>query len=143
MFRSKKPFNYTMEDLLDFNDKTLGKELALYLRRKNFRLIPGYVKHDCKHIILGYDMDETGEAAMQFYFLGNRHYTVPVVMTTIFCFFLMPEHWKMFLQEFRKGRSSAPFPDIDPLIAVRMKTQDLRLQYLVTNNNHYERANRA
>jgi hypothetical protein len=116
-----------MDDLLKLDEQLLGKELALYLQKKDLKLIPGYVKHDCKHIILGYEMDETGEAAMQFYFLGNRHYSIPVIMTTVFCFLLMPEKWKMFLYEFKKGRAAPAFPDINPVEAVKMRTNQLRM----------------
>ncbi|HEX8516186.1 MAG TPA: hypothetical protein VF868_08300 [Bacteroidia bacterium] len=115
-----------MEDLLRLADDTIGKELAVYLREKGLHLVPGYLKHDCKHIILGYGMDEAGEAAMQFYFLGNRHYSVPVVMTCMFCVLLMPENWRMFSYEFRKGRNAPAFPELDPSLAVTMKTADLR-----------------
>lgn len=124
--RKNKPFNYNMEQLLAFPDHTLGKELALYLEKKDLRLIPGYVRHDCKHILLGYEMDEEGEERMQFYFLGNRHYSFPVLMSVFLCFFLMPEHWKKFYREFKKGMRSPAFADLDFNQAVRINTEELR-----------------
>lgn len=120
-----------MEQLLELPGHTLGKELALYLKKRNFRLIPGYVRHDCKHILLGYEMDEEGEARMQFYFLGNRHYSFPVLVTVFLCFFLMPEHWKKFQREFRRGRSFGPFADFDLNQALLTDTNELRKIILV------------
>jgi ubiquinone biosynthesis protein Coq4 len=128
LFRKNK-VDCTMEQLLDLPDHTLGKDLALYLQEKNFRLVPGYVRHDCKHILLGYEMNEEGEARMQFFFFGNGHYSLPVVMTVILCLFLMPDYWKKFIMEFRKGRYHKAFPDLDYSNAIRKDTAALRQKY--------------
>ena len=103
-FRDNEPFRYSMSDLEAFPEDTLGKDLVEYLKKMNFKLLRNYERHDCKHIILGYEMDEVGEARMQFYFLGNRHYSVPVISTVIICFVLMPEHWSAFFEEYKKGK---------------------------------------
>lgn len=128
-FRNKPKFIYSMNELLAFEEGTLGKDLALYLNKMNFKLLPNYEQHDCKHIILQYEMDEAGEAKMQFYFLGNRHYSLPVVSTCIICFFLMPEYWTQFYKEYQKGKLGKPFEDIDYNALVYLKTSDLRNTY--------------
>jgi hypothetical protein len=74
-------------------------------------------------------MDEEGEARMQFYFLGNRHYSVPVIMTSILCFFLMPEHWSKFKSEFKKGRKAKTFDNVDFSQIVKMNTNEIRSQF--------------
>jgi hypothetical protein len=129
-FRNNAPFNYTLEQLLKFPPGTLGNDLALYLRKMNFQLLRNYERHDCKHIILGYEMDECGEARMQFYFLGNRHYSVPVLMTVTLCFLLMPEHWSQFRKDFLLGRQGRSFDGLDYNTLVHLRTQDLKQQFL-------------
>ncbi len=133
-FRNNEPFNYTTEQLLLFPENTLGNDLALYLQKKNFQLLRNYERHDCKHIILGYEMDEVGEAKMQFYFLGNRHYSIPVLSTVIICFVLMPEHWNTFFCEFKKGRKGKSFDDLDYNKLVFEKTLELRKIYTYENS---------
>lgn len=128
-FRKKPKFVHSINDLLVLEEGTLGKDLALYLKKMNFKLLPNYEQHDCKHIILQYEMDEAGEACMQFYFFGNRHYSVPVVSTCIICFFLMPEYWKQFYKEYQKGKLGKPFGNIDYNALVYLKTSDLRKTY--------------
>ena len=125
-FRNNAPFNYSVEQLMNFPDGTLGKDLALYLKKKNFKLLRNYERHDCKHLILGYEMDEVGEAGMQFYFLGNRHYSLPVLTTVLICFFLMPEHWKQFYSDYKKGKGGKKFDDIDYNKIVHLNTMNLR-----------------
>lgn len=129
-FRNKPKFNFSMEDLLKLEDGTLGKDLALYLNKMNFKLLPNYEQHDCKHIILQYEMDEAGEARMQFYFLGNKHYSIPVISTCLITFFLMPEYWKQFYSEYQKGKQGKPFEAVDYNAIVLLKTNDLRKIYL-------------
>jgi ubiquinone biosynthesis protein Coq4 len=128
-FRKRPPFLYSMDQLLNFPEGTLGKDLALYLTKKNFSLLPNYERHDCKHIILGYEMDEEGEARMQFYFLGNRRYSIPVIMTVIICFALMPEYWSIFYMEFKKGRRTKTFDNVDFNKAVLQNTIELKIQF--------------
>ena len=129
LFRNKNQYNYSMEQLLTFQDGTLGKDLAEYLQKKDLYLIRGYLRHDCKHILLGYEMDEEGEARMQCYFLGNRHYSIPVVMTAIMCLLLMPDHWKKLYREFRKGRQNKDLGELDINKIISMNTITLRKQF--------------
>lgn len=128
-FRKKPKFIHSMEGLLLLEDGTLGKDLALYLKKMNFILLPNYEQHDCKHIILQYEMNEEGEARMQFYFLGNRHYSIPVFSTCFICFFLMPEYWKQFYKDYQLGKTGKPFDEIDYNQLVFLRTADLRKHF--------------
>ncbi|MFL5763074.1 MAG: hypothetical protein ACJ77K_03970 [Bacteroidia bacterium] len=128
-FRSKPKFIHSIDTLMKLEDGTLGKDLALYLLKMNFHLLPNYEQHDCKHIILGYEMDEAGEARMQFYFLGNRHFSVPVLSTCFICFFLMPEYWKQFYKDYQLGKRGRAFEKINYNELVYLKTSELRNYY--------------
>ena len=128
-FRTKPKFNFAMNDLLALDEGTLWKDLAIYLNKMNFKLLLNYEQHDCKHIILQYEMDEAGEARMQFYFLGNRHYSIPVLSTCFITFFLMPEYWKQFKLDYQKGKKGKPFEEIDYNVIVLLKTNELRKIY--------------
>lgn len=129
-FRNNPPFSYSMEQLLALPQGTLGNDLATYLQNHNFKLLRNYERHDCKHIILGYAMDEAGEARMQFYFLGNRHYSIPVLSTVLICAVLMPEHWRQFYADFRLGRKGKTFDDVDYNQLVVKNTLELRNEFL-------------
>lgn len=124
--RKKSEFNYSIEQLLTFPPGSLGNELAVYLNRKGFKLVSGYVRHDCKHILLRYEMDEVGEGCMQFYFLGNRRYSLTVILSVVLCLILMPEHFKKFVNEFNKGRRDRRFPDIDFNKLLFLNTDQIR-----------------
>jgi hypothetical protein len=128
--RKKTEFNYSIEELLALPQGSLGQELAVYLSTKGFKLIPGYVRHDCKHILLKYEMDEVGEGCMQFYFLGNRRYSLTVILSVVLCLILMPGYFKKFIIEYKKGRKRRKFPDIDFNKLLFLNTDQIRKQLL-------------
>ncbi len=131
--RKNEPFHFTMNELESFPDGTIGKDLVVYLEKKKFTLMKNYERHDCKHIIFGYEMDQKGEGLMQFYFLGTGHYSLPVVTSVLAYLLLMPEEWSSFYREFKKGRCGKKINDLDKMShnqLVQMRTSDLQKQFL-------------
>ena len=128
-FRPKRPFDYSLQELLKFEEGTLGRDLAEKLELNGFQLLTHYERHDCKHIILEYEMDEKGEACMQFYFFGNGHFSFPVLITVFFCLFLMPDYWSSFYKNFKKGKMGKSFDGIDYNQLVQLKTIDLKMEF--------------
>jgi ubiquinone biosynthesis protein Coq4 len=100
-------FLYTREELYQLPDGTLGKDLIIMLDKNKLDLLPYYVKHDIKHILLEYDTTAEGEVCLQCFMLGNRHISFPVAATVCFGFFTMPEYWLLFAKAFKRGRKSA------------------------------------
>lgn len=131
--RKNEFFRYSMNDLENFPQGTIGKDLYEYLEKKGFTLMKNYERHDCKHIIFEYEMDQIGEAKMQFYFLGNGYFSVPVISTVLAYSILMPEEWATFYQEFKKGRKGVNVKPLDNMKhnqLVKMNTEDLKKQFL-------------
>lgn len=128
-FRNNDPFIYSLSELESFPEGTLGNDLAKTLNNNGLFLLKFYERHDCKHIILGYAMDELGEASMQFYFLGNRHYSLPVLATVSACFIMMPDYWSIFYKEFKKGRIGKSFDGLNYNELVHRNTMDLRKEF--------------
>ena len=125
-FRNPKPWYYSQAQLRTFPAGTFGRELADMLDKNKFELLRNYEHHDAKHVLLGYGMDEEGEVRMQFFFLGNRRYSFPVLSTVAAGIVLMPDKWKIFLKEYRKGRSVAPVAKWDIARMVNEETECVR-----------------
>jgi ubiquinone biosynthesis protein Coq4 len=105
--RKPQKFAYSKEQLYQMNDGTLGKDLVKMLDKNKLDLLPYYVKHDIKHILLGYDTTGEGEVCLQCFMLGNGHLSFPVAATVGFGIFTMPEYWPLFLQAFKRGKRCA------------------------------------
>ena len=103
LLRKPELFPYTKEQLQQFKEASLGKDLVNFINEKKLELLPYYAKHDIKHILLGYDTTDDGEVCLQCFMLGNRHLSFPVMATVLYGCFTMPEHWKKFWQAFIRG----------------------------------------
>jgi ubiquinone biosynthesis protein Coq4 len=129
--RSKDSFHYSHEELHQFPDGTLGKDLANHLSKHNFSLLKNYERHDCKHLILGFPMDELGEASMQFYLLGTKHYSFPTLLTVSVCIFIMPDYWGQLFHSYKRGSQSPRLEGIDYNQVVHEQTEHLIQKYQI------------
>ena len=111
LIRKPISFPYSIEELQQFNDDTLGKELTRFLKENNLQLLPYYAKHDIKHILLDYKTTDEGEGCLQSFMMGNGHFSFPVVATVVYCFCTMPEHWHSFRMAYRRGQRSIKISD--------------------------------
>lgn len=124
--RKEEKFPYTIDDLMNFRDGILGKELAVFLREKKLQLLPFYARHDMKHILLGYDTTDEGEGCLQCFMLGNGHVSFPVIATVLYCYTTMPEYWPQFRKAYQRGKASAPIAGWDWFSVVAEDTEALR-----------------
>jgi ubiquinone biosynthesis protein Coq4 len=108
--RLRKPnaFTYSMDDLKSFASGTLGNDLYHFLRSRNLPLLKHYARHDLKHVLLGYDSTEEGEACLQSFMLGNGRVSFPVLATVSFSLLTMPVHWSKMKKAFLAGRKCNP-----------------------------------
>ena len=106
----RKPirFPYSIETLQALPEGSLGKDLVDYLCLKKLKLLPYYVKHDIKHILLDYDTTDEGEVCLQCFMFGNRHASFPVIATILYGLLTMPEYWKNFRKAYLRGRKCDP-----------------------------------
>ena len=107
--RRPDTFRYNKQELGQLPAGTLGNDLYQFLEQKNLPLLKHYARHDLKHILLGYDTTDEGEACLQSFMLGNGRISFPVLATVLYSFLTMPEHWGRMRRAFRKGRNSTPF----------------------------------
>ena len=97
--------HYSKVELSAFPDYTLGKDLFLFLSKHKMNVLDHFETHDAKHVLLGYGISDKDEAGMQFFFLGNGTYSIPVLSTALFCLFLLPKEIPGFFKALKRGRS--------------------------------------
>lgn len=125
--RIRKPqkLNYTVAGLQQLPDGTVGKDLVKMLEQHQLQLLPYYVKHDIKHLLLGYGTTGEGEVCLQCFMLGNKHLSFPVIATVLFGLISMPEHWGAFYRAFKRGRRCVPIEGWPWASLLEMPTQSL------------------
>ena len=108
LVRRPNEFTYNENELQSLPAGTLGNDLFVFLKQRNLPLLKHYARHDLKHVLLGYDTTEEGEACLQSFMLGNGRVSFPVLATVAYSFFTMPEYWHKMKMAFLQGKKSNP-----------------------------------
>ena len=106
--RRPNEFTYSEDDLQLLPTGTLGNDLFVFLKQRNLPLLKHYARHDLKHVLLGYDTTEEGEACLQSFMFGNGRISFPVLATVGYSFLTMPEYWSKMKKAFLQGKKSDP-----------------------------------
>lgn len=108
---TRKPadFSRTMDEMKNLPAGSLGNDLYHFLDQRKLPLLKHYARHDLKHVLLGYDTTDEGEACLQCFMLGNGRVSFPVLATIIYSFATMPEYWRKMREAYRLGRRCSPF----------------------------------
>lgn len=106
ILRLPTTFIYSKEQLMDFPEGSLGKDLYNFLEERKLPLMKHYARHDLKHVLLNYDTTDEGEACLQSFMLGNGRVSFPVLATVLYGFITMPEYWQQMQQAFKQGKRS-------------------------------------
>lgn len=101
-------YHQQVEELRQFENGTLGREIANCLDEHDLTLVPKYESHDLKHVLLGYKMTAEDEIRMQAFMIGNGNYSIPAFTIFFFGAILLPELWPKFHSDFKKGRKTIP-----------------------------------
>ena len=108
LVRRPNEFSYSEDDLRSLPPGTLGNDLFVFLKKRNLPLLKHYARHDLKHVLLGYDTTEEGEACLQSFMFGNGRISFPVLATVTYSFITMPEYWSKMKKAFLQGKKSDP-----------------------------------
>jgi len=108
LVRRPNAFKYNEDELKCFPAGTLGNDLVIFLKQRNLPLLKHYARHDLKHVLLGYDTTEEGEACLQSFMFGNGRISFPVLATVTYSFITMPEYWSKMKKAYLKGKKSNP-----------------------------------
>lgn len=100
-----------VEELRKLPSGTIGKEIANCLDENKLNLIPNFESHDLKHVLLDFKMTPIDEIRMQAFMLGNGNYTFPYFAILTFGALLLPNHWKKFYGDFKRGKNTKPISD--------------------------------
>lgn len=120
---------YSINQLKYFPDGTLGSELYNFLNQHQIQLLPYFETHDIKHVLLGYTITDKDEACMQFFYLGNKHYSIATLLTVVTSVIMMPEHWVSFKQSYKRGRYSKPIGKLQLETLLLNKTSQIKQTY--------------
>jgi ubiquinone biosynthesis protein Coq4 len=114
---------------------TLGNDLFIFLKERNLPLLKHYARHDLKHVLLGYDTTEEGEACLQAFMLGNGRISFPVLATVGYSILTMPEYWTKMKSAFLEGKKSNSIHNWRWNEILPLPTAELREKIFMKNKN--------
>ena len=107
--KKKRSWQFTQEQLLSFEEGTLGKKLGEFYKKHGFSMIPTMENHDVHHLITNCGTNFEDEIAMQFLLLGNGKLNAHLLAAILLGSIILPEYFKMYKEAYQKGRSMKPF----------------------------------
>lgn len=111
--RKKRHWQFTAEQLLNFQEDSLGRKLGEFYRKHGFSMIPTMENHDVHHLITGCGTRFEQEIAMQYLLLGNGKLNAHLLGAVILGTLVLPEYMKLYRQSYLKGRSMRTFYHLD------------------------------
>jgi len=136
LVRRPNQFTYCEDELKSFPAGTLGNDLFVFLKQRNLPLLKHYARHDLKHVLLGYDTTEEGEACLQSFMFGNGRISFPVLATVTYGFITMPEYWSKMKKAFLQGKKSNPIHGWKWNELLKEPTEELRREIFINSRNH-------
>ncbi|MEY2830508.1 MAG: hypothetical protein RIQ33_2366, partial [Bacteroidota bacterium] len=139
-YPNRKNWNLTTADLLNYPDKTLGKELGLFLEKEKLEPVEKIERHDAFHILFDFSTELKDEAAMQFFLIANGKISPFTLATAIYTTIVMPDYWSYFFKHFKQGRKTRSIAKWDFKSLLNENFQDLKsyLNYQTINNPRLE-----
>ena len=138
LVRRPNIFTYTEPQLQSLPAGTLGNDLFIFLKERDLPLLKHYTRHDLKHVLLGYDTTEEGEACLQSFMLGNGRISFPVLATVTYGFITMPEYRAKMRKAFQEGQQSESIHGWNWNEILELPTERLREKIFMKNktNDH-------
>ena len=98
--------------IADMPAGTVGHALHRFMTRHGFRLVPGYQRHDLKHVILGFATDAPDEMRMQAFMTGNAGFGFESFLALSFLPWT-PDMWADIPREILAGRHAGAVGGMD------------------------------
>ena len=136
LVRRPNSFTYSENELQSLPAGTLGNDLFIFLKQRKLLLLKHYVRHDLKHVLLGYDTTEEGEACLQSFMLGNGRISFPVLATVTYGLITMPEYWDKMKKAFLQGKKSNSIHEWKWNEILKEPTAELREKIFTNSRSH-------
>ncbi|MGB0884923.1 MAG: Coq4 family protein [Chitinophagales bacterium] len=135
--RNYEPWTLTVNNLLAFEENTLGKDLGLFLNKHNFNLEPKFEKHDIHHLLTGYEPNVIGEVCVSVFNLANGKRKLYTSVAAFFGVLIMFEEYKTFIEAYKRGKNARSYAKWKFEHLLNENTQELK-KYIFKQENNLE-----
>ena len=126
LYKSHNPWKVTKEELLQYPKASIGRHLGEFLHKNGFELIPKVERHDCYHIVCGYNTAVEDEIALQCLCFGNGKRSPYMYGAIILGVSILPDYLKYYYRSYRIGLKANPFHHYDFSKLLKVSLDDFR-----------------
>lgn len=131
-FLSNRPWPYALTDYEHLPKNTLGYHYHTCIAEHQIEYKPNLIKHDMKHIILGYDMTIQNELNIVAFLIGNNSYNKFGVIYLIVCLLIVPEYSVKLIKHYKRGKAANRLKDYN--IESFVETDLIKIRKLLNIN---------
>lgn len=102
-----------IEDLLQYQQNTLGHQMGRFLLDNNFDLQEKLESHDVFHVLTNTGITVPEEISMQFYLLGNGKRSLYLCLVILLGGILYCDYARMFYSRYCLGKLALPFHQLN------------------------------
>jgi ubiquinone biosynthesis protein Coq4 len=129
---NNRAWEYTMQDCSKMKQDSLGYSLYTYLTDNNLTFKPKLIRHDMKHILLGYEMKIEDELKLHAFLIGNKSYNLLGIVYLVTCTLFVPEMIFKLRIDYRKGKSTKKLKHVELQNYAKYNLKELRETLNVT-----------
>ena len=108
-----RPWKYSLKDCSKMAENSLGYHLYKYLNDNNIDFNPNLIRHDMKHILLGYEMKIKDELRIHTFLIGNKNYNILGNIYFLICIMIVPKIVPSLKKDYLRGKQSLQLKNID------------------------------
>ncbi len=112
LFGDRARTHHRQERIRHCAEGTVGHALHAFLQARGLHLVPGYERHDLKHVLLGFGTDAPDEMRMQAYMWGNAPLGLDSALGLLFLVWT-PDIWSELPALCRRGRAAPSLHRLD------------------------------
>jgi len=132
LFRTPESWPYPLEDLAEFEEETLGRELYDFLSIRNLGYLPKYEEHDSYQALLGYGTTVTEELKLQAFMWGNKNSTFAGKVLFVLGWVVFPSKHSLFRREIIRGKRAKPLSNIAVSSMIPKDLSELRCDFCIS-----------
>jgi ubiquinone biosynthesis protein Coq4 len=121
-----RAWNISLPQMRLMQQGSLGKDVANFMDKNQFELLPYLETHDVYHVLLGYEPHIVDESRLYFFLLGNGKYSLEVINTVLVSLVLLPDYWLDLFRHYRRGRDARSIAKWDFRYLMHEETEILR-----------------
>ncbi|MDX1350438.1 MAG: hypothetical protein R3279_09335 [Putridiphycobacter sp.] len=123
---AERNWKYVLADYQTMPTNSVGRLYYNCIEAKTIEYKPNLVKHDMKHIILGYNMDIKNELNIIAFLIGNKSHNKVGLIYLLVCLCIVPEYIPKLRKHYQRGKQSKRLRDFEIDSFVEMNINDVR-----------------